>query len=201
MENENQELADPESVAKQIKKHFYASKKDRNRKPYSPGSKFTRPELWMAAAENCIRAGADPYSFVRGAFMYCSTPGGPFPNNMGSNAAVRWYSEYRRIYGKNEDTQQDIYESEIKYLIGGCMKMALTVQKARKIKISEFLLDDSTREDILPAFVRVLLMPNDERIMKRWGKTAYVELIGNPRLLKLLEAMGHKLDFVRRMRG
>lgn len=189
--------ADVANVAEKLKRLFAEAKTEKEGRRYNPHARFKKPEIWRAAAEKCIGIGADPYSFVRAAFLYCTVPGGPFPQNMCTAAATRWYHEYQKsICG--DHPEGDVYQAEIKGLISQSLVQGM--QSGRRLR--DFLLDDSFPPlDSVPAFVRVVLLPRDEMVFQKFGKMAYQEVMGNQRLLDVLRNLGHSLDFVERVKA
>ncbi len=188
-------VADLEMTAAELKKYFNKAKREKHGKPYHPSEKFRRPEFWLAAAENCIQAGADPYSYVRALFLYTTTPGGPYPNQLPSNHAVKCYQQYRRLHGVDDHSQQDMYTQEIKHVIRDCFIRAM--QQPRRLR--DFLLDDALGLDVIPAFVRVLLLPNDRSVVERWRHEAYLELKPNQKLMDVLVELKYDLSFLSEM--
>ena len=201
METENTEIvADLHNVAGRIRQLFIENKRKDSEKAYHPHPRFDRNEIWMAAAENCIECKADPYSFVRAAFRYCSIPGGPFPNNMCGKAAVKWFEAYKHLNSQVMKTgETDVFKAEVRAIIRSGMVAAITAQRTHK-RPRDFLLADFGGEGLVSAFVRCILMPTDELILAKWGKLATSQILGSQRLLTVLQELKCDLSFLERFR-
>src|SRR4051812_7282423 len=103
--------ADVDTLSNTLKKLFSQAKSNQMGRKYSPHARFKNPAIWHEVAKKCIELQADPLEFIEAAFMYCSASGGPFPQNLASNAAVRWYHEYLKVIGAKEG--DDVYAKRI----------------------------------------------------------------------------------------
>lgn len=187
--------AEVSATAGLIKKHFYAAKTEQRAdgKRYNPAERFRDSAAWEAAGELCNQLSADPYDFVRAAFLYCTVPGGPFPVNMTGSAAKRWYQQWRRLNVKKGYEGEDPYAREIMQLLRETTRLALVSQR----NISDFLLDEYMLPlHICPAFVRVLLLSKDPQVMEAFGRLARAEIVGNQKLLNTIQALGVDLTWM-----
>lgn len=185
---------DVSNTATEIKKYFYEFKRTQLSKPYSPADRYRRPEIWQAAAEKCIQLKADPYTFIRAAFMFNNVPGGPFPHQMAGQGAANWYSKFCHLHGADGKTELEVMEQEVKSaMINGLRIVASQQTKPWTV----FLTDDfAVRLDTVPAWVRVFLLPHSKEIMAKWGRVASQELTSSPHLLETVQKLGYKTDFI-----
>ena len=190
---------DKDYVASKIREYFFAGKKDRqDGKSYKPSKKFLNPEIWVVAAEICIELKADPYSFVRAAFLYNSVSGGPYPHQLTGNAIRHWYAHYKKTVNAPEGV--DVYECEVQSLITYSATLALRMATSNNETLVSVMLSDFwLKLDVVPAFVRVVLVPNDSAIYKKWGRLAYREIMCNQRLLCILQTKEYDLNFLQRI--
>jgi hypothetical protein len=184
---------DFENLAVELQDLFATGKREQSGQPYRPHARFRNPQIWRAAAELCASVQADPFSFVRAAFLYCSIPGGPFPQNMATKAAVRWYEEYQKLQVKGQGG--DPFAAEVSSLIRHALRQL--PHRRFHATVSDFLLDDMfTRLDVIPAFIRLIILPHDTRLRTKFGLLAKQEVLGNPRLLELLQQQKWDLSFL-----
>lgn len=167
-------------------------------KAYRPHERFRKYELWIAAAEMCNSMNADPYDFVRAAFHFCTVPGGPFPHMLCGNAIRRWYQEYRRAATEvGKDAPDEVFKTEISYLFREIGRRMVRSKQRPK----DFLLDDAMLPlHLAPAFCRVLILPKDPDVMRMFGKKARSEIIGNQKLLNVLNELGMDLSWLERLK-
>ncbi len=185
--------ADRDAAAELLKRYFNAAKSEQRGQAYRPAARYRTYELWAAIADLCIELKADPYDFVRAAFLYCAVPGGPFPQNLAANCARRWYEQYRQASVKNGKVPDKIFKAEISSMITSLGQQMMRSGKRPR----DFLLDTYlVREDAAPAFARVLLLPKDPAIMAKFGKKARSEIIGNQKLLSILKELNLNLDWL-----
>ena len=189
-------IAEVVNLAPELRKWYIAMKKDFIGKPYKPHPRFDTIKIWQAAAEKCLDLKADPFSFMRAGFIYSGMPKGPFPTHYASNAAVRWYQTYSRMYSKDGKAPEDVYAAEIKALIGDA---AMQLHTQRITNFRDYLLDEHfCRLDVIPAFVRIILMPSEPAVFHKWSRKAYQEIMSNPRLLDVLQGkLGYDLQWLR----
>ena len=187
-------LAETEATAELIKKHFNQLKSEQIGKKYNPHARFRKYELWIAAAEVCNDLEAGPYDFVRAAFLYCNIPGGPYPQNLCTNAVRIWYSEYKKLAPQTDGMAVgDIYKVEIGTLVRNAYRMLNMAKRTPR----DFLLDVyGTPTHIVPAYIRVLMLPKDAAVRQKFGSEARAEIIGNRQLLRVLTAMGFDLTWL-----
>lgn len=183
------------NTAAEIKKYFYNFKRTQIGKSYSPAERFRKPEIWNAAAEKCIELKADPYNFTRAAFQFNNVPGGPFPHQLAGNAMTKWYRNFCRNLGASNMTEHEVTEQEVRDLLARGLR--LMTEQSRMRPRDYFLDDYAVRLDILPAYIRVLLLSKDQEILKKWGHLATTELNSNPHLIDVINRMGYSTEFTK----
>jgi hypothetical protein len=187
---------DIQNTAAEIKKYFYDFKRQQIGKSYTPADRFRKPEIWNTAAERCVDLKADPFNFVKAAFLYNNVAGGPYPHQMTGQAVVKWYNQFLQASGASGLTLQDVTEKEVKSTIAHALRM-LTSQNRKTWK--EFLLDNyEVRLDVVPAYVRIFIMSKDEDIKEKYGRLATEELNSNPHLIEVVQRMGYDTAFTER---
>jgi len=190
--------SDADSIGQIIRRHFVEGKSQQIGKKYSFQKKYNSPDFWRVAAQICIEINADPFSFVRSAFLFCSIPGGPFPNQLCGNAIRKWFQSYQKLNAK--PGVADVYEAEILSWIQTSYFLVRNIAAANNLTFRDVLTTEIfVRTDNVPPFVRLLLLPNDPENIKMWGRAAYYEVMGNPKLLSILENKGYNLDFLSRI--
>jgi hypothetical protein len=178
---------DLDGLANQLKSFFAEAKTEQHQKKYRPAPRFNNMAIWYGVARKCLALNADPLDFIEAAFMYCSVPGGPYPQNLASRAMDRWYGELTRVTGGELKPGETIAGRRLNRLMTDTMVNAQRLSRVHGKRLSEILLDDFPLAlDLHPAYIRVLLLSKDPAIMDRWGAKARSEIRCNPRLLKAL---------------
>ncbi len=186
-------MAEQGVVAELLKKYFNAAKSEQQGKPYRPHPRYRRLEIWLAAADLAIELKADPYDFVKAAFLFAQIPGGPFPQNLSAGCARRWYVQYRQSAIKNGKFPDSIFKDEITSTFHALARQMVASGKRPR----DFLLDTFlTKEDVAPAFTRVLLLPKDPDILAKFGRKARSEIVGNQKLLQILQELNMDLSWL-----
>jgi len=186
---------DEHNLAAELKKLFARMKTEQLGQSYKPAARFQKPALWIAAAKKCLELEADPFDFLRATFLYCSIPGGPYPQQLATNAAVRWYRQYSKSVIKGES--DTLYNSEIQGLICSAINNLLAISHGQGKTSWQILLDDNLLPDyVAPAFVRVLLRPLDPAMLEKYGRTARLEILSSPRLLRTLKELHYDLTWM-----
>jgi hypothetical protein len=184
---------DIQNIASEIKKYFYDFKRQQIGKAYSPSERMRRPAIWAAAAELCVELKADPFAFVKAAFMFNNVPGGPYPTQITGRAADKWYRQYVQLNDAKGLTLLEVTEKEVKNV----MSHALQVVASQSRRSWKDLLMDAyeVRQDIVPAYARIFMFPTDKDILNQWGKLATEELNSNPKLIECVQRLGYNTDF------
>lgn len=178
-------MEDAELCGRRIKACFYEQKQAQNGRPYRPASRHNNTETWTKAGENCLTVSADPKDFVRAAFKFNLTPGGPFPNQLLGDAARRWYVKLKEEAGwKNDGRFSSAYVQELHTnMVSRMLHLMKLSASARRLALK------------LPAsdmveWMRVLLSGLDPEVMRRHAAEAKRQLSANPALLAALEELG-----------
>ena len=182
------------NTGQEVKKAFYEAKRQQLGKPYSPQGRHNKPETWLAAGELCIELQASPYDFVRAAFLFNNVPGGPFPNQLVGGGARRWYNQYRQHMNAVGMPAEEVDNQEVLGMFRHAVKCMMSQIRMRP---RDFLLDEYImRRDVTPAFVRVLLFPNDQQMRDRWLREACEELNSQPSILAAVKRLGYDVSFM-----
>lgn len=192
---------DIERTAEELRKQFVAFKREQLGKKYTLHPRFRALELWIAAAEHCQFVQADPYDFVRAAFLYCPVTGGPFPQQLATQAGVKWYKQYAQLVtDRSGKRPASILKEELLRLLQEIgRQMCNNIREGKSPR--QFLLDTYNLPlYAAPAFARVLLLPKDPDIIKEFGKKARSEIMSNPKLLALLQEMRMDMSWLEYMR-
>lgn len=191
---------DLDSLANRLKKAFAEAKTEQQGKKYKPAERFKNMAVWYGVARKCLDLEADPDDFIEAAFLYCSVPGGPFPQNLASRAMDRWYGEALKISSANTEPLkpgETLYSRKVAATISSGLSMALRLSKANNRRLRDILLDDFMLSlDLCPAYIRVLLLSKDPAIADKWGAKARSEIMSNPRLLKTLNGSTFDLTWL-----
>jgi len=180
---------DLDGLANRLKKAFAEAKTEQQGQSYRPAARFKTMHVWYGVARKCLALNADPEDLIQSAFLFCSIPGGPYPQNLASRAMDRWYGEFTRLECGNTPLKpgETLYSRRLGLTIQDGFKSALQFSHVHKKRIRDILLDDLTLTlDACPSFVRVLLLPRDPEVVAKWGAKARSEIMSNPRLLKTL---------------
>jgi hypothetical protein len=189
--------SDVDCIAQNIRRYFVEGKTQQYGKPYRPQAKFNQPERWHAAAEICIDLKADPYSFVRSAFLYNTVPGGPFYTQLCGNAIRKWFAAYKQLNSVKEG--EDVYAKEIEELIRACGVTAIQMAHLHNKPREQIFVEDLLMpEHQMPAWVRCVLYPTP-KVLSTWGNAAYTEILGNSRLYSVLHEKEYNLNFLNRI--
>ena len=187
---------DVENLAGTLRHMFAQAKSEQMGRRYSPADRFKDMKLWRAAAERCLEVKADPHDFVKAAVMFCSVAGGPFPQHMGSPRACQWYRSYLKIIGAEEG--DDVYEVTLMKMMQTVLIHGMTMAKVRGKRLRDILLDEfALKLDFAPAFIRVLLLPDDPAIRDKWANKARCEITDNPRLIATLVKLKCDLNWLK----
>jgi hypothetical protein len=186
---------DEHNLANELKRLFARMKTEQLGQLYKPAARFQKPAIWIAAARKCLELKADPFDFLRATFIYCSIPGGPYPQQLATNAAVRWYRQYSKSTVKGEN--ETLYNLEIQGLICSAINNLLAISQGQAKTSRQILLDDNLLPDyVAPAFIRVLLGPSDPAILEKYGRAARLEILSSPRLFKTLKDLHYDLTWM-----
>lgn len=189
-------MSDPETqnVADAVRKAFRDRKAQQTGRPYRPMARWDDDELWLKIAMSCQQEKADPASWVDAAFQYCRVPGGPFPNQLAGKAATRWYhdlvqSSSSQATGEpvdlvGEEVTREVQNVVERFLAQGCSP--------------KDLLGDRCLFEI-PAYVRVIMLPDDPEIIQAFGREAHGQVTSNPRLFEVLVQKGYRLDWLEKV--
>ncbi len=190
--------ANLDATADTLRGYFIDAKSAKSGKRHQLHARFRRPEIWLAAAELCNSLNALPYDFIKAAFMFCTVPGGPFPQSLAGGAARKWYLQYQAMGTEpGKPPPDDIYKAEISRLIRDIGSMMMNSGK----RPMEFLLDDYMLPiHTAPAFVRVILLSKSPDILRKFGKKARSEIIGNQRLLTMLTELQMDLTWLEKLK-
>lgn len=178
-------------IEEQLRRHFGRLKRQQRQSAYRPHPRFNNEELWRKAAENCANLRASPYSFVLAAFLYNTVPGGPFPQQLTGGAAIKWYLTYQKVNHAKDDEDPFLLDTQNKLLTG--TQMALTHPFYGP---SQALMIEANN---LPAWVRLVLCPDDAAIWAGYGRIAAQELGGCPPLYDALVKLGTNVTLLKRI--
>lgn len=182
-----------DNLAMLLQKEFGRMKKEQLGK-YQPADRYKRPELWYAVARKCMELSADPYDFLRAAFHYCTIPGGPFAHQLATGAAAKWYGHYARIFGSNNTGP---FQQEVQFMINNAVAYLTGLIRGTGKSSSDILLDEhALPEYIAPAYIRVLLRPEDLSVLAKYGKKGRLEILSDRRLMAALKALNYNLDWM-----
>lgn len=185
---------DVENMAVALRLCYCRRKAQQLGRAYSPHPRFKSSQLWLTAATLCTELEADPEAFVEAAFRYNTVPGGPFPQQIGSKAAVRWYKRHVEnskiavaVPGQEDKVISPIEQEHT-------MNMSHVALLALERGVKETIMDRSLWH--IPDYTRVLLMPKDPEVLQRFGRSAAGQINNSPALRKLLKEKGYDLSFM-----
>lgn len=187
------ETAKIQNTADVIRQKFRERKAIQSGRRYNPAARYDSDELWLKAAEVCLKVNADPENFVAAAFRYNRVFGGPFPQQLSGKAAESWYGQYAETYKKADNPTLDPYVAEISDTIQHAVTVAMRDCGGN---FREAMLDECLWH--IPDYVRVILFPKDEEALSKFGRSAYGQLTANPRLIKLLSDKHYDLNWMER---
>jgi hypothetical protein len=184
--------ADIENTANTIRQVFRNRKTVQLGKRYTPMTRHDNENIWRKAAEICIELNADPASFVEAVFAKNRVPGGPFSNQLTGRACRGWYKEFVEARSLNADgSHKDIFEETIDDDIKHALVWAVNDQRNDVIQV----LRDGCLWHIAD-YVRCILLPGDEIVLKKFGRSAASQLTSNPKLIRILTEKGYDLRFL-----
>ncbi len=189
-------MSDPETqnVADAVRKAFRATKAQQSGRPYRPMARWDDDAVWLKIAACCQQHEADPANWVAAAFQYNKVPGGPFPNQLAGAAAARWYHEL--VKSSSTSTSGEAVD-----LVGD--EVTREVQSV----VERFLMQGCAPKDLLgdpclyeiPAYVRLIMLPDDPDIFGKFGREAHGQITANPRLFEVLVRKGYRLDWLEKV--
>ena len=189
---------DLDGLATDLRKKFAEAKTEQMGRRYTPAERFRNMSIWYGVARKCLELHADPDDFIEAAFLFCSVPGGPFPQNLASRAMDRWYGEAGRFTSaKPLAPGETLFSRRLDGKVQAGMLLAIRLAGANKIRLRDVVADDKMlRTDMCPAHVRMLLFPQDPEVAKRWRNEARAEIQTNPRLLLALKQSHYDLTWL-----
>lgn len=175
----------PENLTKTIRQEFIAKKSQQMGRPYRPGPRNDKSEVWLKAATNCIKLNFDPPGFVEMVFAQNTTHGGPYPTQMGGTKIFEWAKTYRARYGDGIAEGHDVSDQELESEIREISRYINLRKKEGFAAVS------AIRDTLMPfsAHVRILMSP-DPVTVKQFGDQAKLEMECYPALRVSLEKKG-----------
>lgn len=189
---------DLDGLANALRKKYAEAKTAQMGRRYSPAARFKSIAIWYGVARKCLELTADPDDFIEAAFLYCSIPGGPYPQNLASRAMDRWYGEMLSLVGKEPLAEgETIFSRRLRYVIRDTVNASLRIARANNMRLRD-VLNSPTLMDVetYPSYVRLALLPKDPEVVRRWSNSARAELRINARLLKTLQAIEVDLSWL-----
>lgn len=93
---------------------------------------------------------------------------------------------------------EDVYTKTLKDLLQRVLHQGLVLAEVRQKRLRDILLDEfAMKADFAPAFIRVLLLPSDPVIQRKWARRARAEISDNPRLLQTLQKLQCDLTWMK----
>lgn len=183
MQTDEQQIS---QLSQNLRSLFAEFKREQLGTAYRPHPRFRAEELWRKVAENCLFCEADPASFIKAAFVFCTVFGGPFPTQLTSTAAQGWYHRYRDLYGKGNDP----YSAEVANQFSEAMRNLVT-QTLFNTPVEFFCAPTGFYP--MPNYVRFYCLTHLGALpaAERYKKSAARELHGNPNLKRTLEKLGY----------
>ena len=189
---------DIDGLANALRKKFAEAKTSQMGRRYSPAKRFQSIAIWYGVARKCLALNADPDDFIEAAFLYCSIPGGPYPQNLASRAMDRWYGEMLSLVGDEPLAKgETIFTRRLRGMIRDTVNASLRIARANTMRLRD-VLNSTTLLDVetYPPYVRMVLLPKDPEVARRWSNSARAELRINSRLLKTLQDIEADLSWL-----
>lgn len=156
---------------------------------FHPNPKWDTPAFWTEVGLLCIQIDARPDLFVLSQFEFTKQPDGPFYNALRGKGAVSRYSAWVRTHRPREyrpsSVDMDVDLDEI------TATMRAAVADSRSVFPDRSMLAAMRSHMLMtPAWLRILLFPMDEEILRSFGERGAMELLQNPVLQRQCRAVG-----------
>lgn len=186
---QGQDPASAQQVGLLVRKFYIDQKSAKMRRDYRIHPRWDRAEFWAEVGHLCLDMDARPDQFVLAQFDMDPHAHGPFPNMLKGKTAEKRYRQWRNL-ARSKVAQA---------AVGGPMRedysmvtaaMAQAVVECRNLFPDQPLIR-GYRSPLtnIPAWLRVIMYPEDEIITTQWGYKAQQELAGNVVLLNQCRLM------------
>jgi hypothetical protein len=133
--------------------------------------RFDKWTFWEAAALACMELNADPYDFIKAAFLHSINPKALLPQMLHGNKIKEWYKMENQV--------------ELSAVLDNVIKNdVLNACKNHNKGLKEVLEDETIN---IPAYIRYALIPENKTILEKFGRQAYKILIARPDLVNALK--------------
>jgi hypothetical protein len=94
---------DIDQLARRIRVILVDAKTQQLGHKYKLSAKMDQFKFFQRAAEQCMELEADPVDYIAAAVENCGISGGPFPNQLGGQAAKAWYLKFKEGRGISDE--------------------------------------------------------------------------------------------------
>jgi len=177
-------------VGLQARKYFLEQKSARMGKRYKPNPSWDNDDFWAHIGQVCIDLKARPDLFILAQFQRSRKRDGPFPNQlrggMAQGAYHAFYSNYRPPDDSFVEESHDmvVNTDEVTELCQEAIASCRRVFPERSVV-------EALRSPLVtcPDWLRILLAPQDEEIMKLYLDGGSKYLLKNPQLQAQCQAV------------
>lgn len=180
----------------QVRKFYIQQKTLVMRRSYRIHPRWDTAEFWLRVGQLCLTLKARPDQFVIAQFEGSRSAQGPFPNALAGSVASKLY---RRWSGAVRSPEEKAAE-------GGLMREDVSLVDRAIIRANEACLKMFPGEPLgrgyrstmvdMPAWLRILMLPNDQRIGNLYGAEGQRELSNNIVLLNQCRRLGLPVSHV-----
>jgi hypothetical protein len=172
-------------------RNFYIQQKSLvMRRPYRMHPRWDTAKFWLGVGQLCLTLNARPDQFVRAQFEEDRNAHGPFPNALTGAAAAK---KYRRWSGVVRSPEEKATE-------GGAMREDVSLVSTALVRANRSCarmfpgmpLGEGYRSPLvdMPAWLRLLMLPDDPTIAQQWGLEGQLALTKNVALLNQCRRLG-----------
>lgn len=179
-------------VGLEVRRYYIEAKSALMKRRYHPNPKWDNEDFWTRVGAVCLAIPARPDRFVAAQFVEArNRVDGPYPNSMlGRGATDRYRSWAKRNTPAGTSTQSAA--TDISFVLEAMKNAARDCETL--FPGQPALVGYQSHMSMIPAWLRVLVFPENAEIVQTWGAQAKAELLSSPPLMQQCVAAGLRVD-------
>jgi hypothetical protein len=178
----NDDYKDLDVLAYKVRDAYRAKKNEIFGKPTQINPRHDKMEFWRNAAKICLEEAIDPAQFIEMVFAKCPNPRTLYPNMLFGNMAKEAVNELTVF------PLEEILDIEVGHIVSALKRLTGGYDLN---KYKEYIMDSSWP---CYAFIRVMIIPNDEDVIKAYGREALDTFNNTPATKQVAIKRGFKVE-------
>lgn len=179
-----------------LRELYVRRKSDLIGRAYRPHPRWDTPQFWTKVASVCWKLNAQPHHFLDAQFydLGAESKDGPFPNMLVGKSAE---FKYRRYVGRYNLLPPKLNETGVvqdTQLVSDAL--AALWEEANRSFDGDIVETLTCTYSTVPAWLRLLLLPDDAVVAEFWGSDGCEDLVRNASLREQAKLMGYPVDRV-----